>query len=180
MKAVTARREQNVDHGQAGTDQGDLPCGGGPIRSHALEWLQRALGRRRRQPIGGGEKQHVGDYRRVPLETDAIAAALCDARFRRVVDDAEDDVVSLRHALVKALTHIFAEQLPRQEGVRQGLVQAGLILSLVELVKSPVEEIAGLAGPDREIARAHIEQMQRVVAAIGDAATDLRTVLDHH
>jgi hypothetical protein len=55
--------------------------------------------------------------------------------------------------------------------VRQGLVQAGLILTLVELVKSPIEEITGLAGPDREIARAHIEQMQRVVAAIGDAAT---------
>ena len=64
--------------------------------------------------------------------------------------------------------------------MRQGLVQAGLILSLVELAKSPVEEIAGLARADREVARAYIEQMQRVVAAIGDAATDLRARLDHH
>src|SRR4029079_19178325 len=100
---------------------------------------------------------------RARLERAAIAAAHHAPRFRCVVDDAEDDVGSLRHALVKALANIFAEQLPRQEGVRQGLVQAGLILSLVELAKSPVEEIAGLAGADREIARAHIEQMQRVV-----------------
>ena len=51
-------------------------------------------------------------------------------------------------------------------------MQAGVVLSLVELAKGPVEEIAGLAGANREIAGAHIEQMQRMMAAIGDAATD--------
>ena len=56
--------------------------------------------------------------------------------------------------------------------MRQGLMQARLVLSLVELAKGPVEEIAGLARADREIAGAHIEEMQRVMAAIGDAAPE--------
>ena len=59
-------------------------------------------------------------------------------------------------------------------------MQSGLVLALVELAKRPVEEVPGLAGANREIARAHVEEMQRVMAAIGDAATELRALLDHH
>ena len=64
--------------------------------------------------------------------------------------------------------------------MRQGLVQAGLIFALVELSKRPVEKIAGLARANRKIASAHVEQMQWMVTAIGDATTDLRARLDHH
>lgn len=59
------------------------------------------------------------------------------------------------------------------------LVQAGMIFALIELAKGPVQEIAGLAGANRKIAGAHIEKMQRMVGAIGDA-TPKRGARFHH
>lgn len=58
-------------------------------------------------------------------------------------------------------------------------MQAGVIFALIELAKSPVQEIAGLAGANRKIAGAHIEQMQGMVSAVGDAAPE-RSARFHH
>jgi hypothetical protein len=54
-----------------------------------------------------------------------------------------------------------------------------VILSLVELTKGPVQEIARLPWANREIAGAHIEKIERVMAAIGNAAPKRGGALDH-
>ena len=59
-------------------------------------------------------------------------------------------------------------------------MQARVVLALVELAEGPVEEIAGLACADREVARAHVEEMQRMMAAVSDAAPERRRRLGQH
>ena len=75
-----------------------------------------------------------------------VASAIGNAGYRRVVDDAECDVRSSPDAVIEALAHIFAEQLPRQEGVCKGFMQARLVLSLIKLTEGPIQKVAGLAG----------------------------------
>ena len=58
-------------------------------------------------------------------------------------------------------------------------MQTGLVLALIELPKSPVQEIAGLARANREIAGAHIEEIEGMVTAIGDASSKRGARLDH-
>ena len=101
-------------------------------------------------------------------------------RVRRARNDGELDVRAPLDGLEQALTHILAEQLTRQEGMRERVMQPGMILALIELVKRPVQEIAGLARADREIAGAHIEEVQRVMTAIGDTLAERRRRLDQH
>ena len=103
------------------------------------------------------------------IEAKGEAVALLDAGGGDGIDDLELDVAPL-HRLEEALAHIFAEELTRQEGMCEPVMQAGVIFALVELAKSPVEEVAGLAGAHREIAGAHIEKMQGMMRAISDAA----------
>ena len=54
-----------------------------------------------------------------------------------------------------------------------------MVLTLVKLTKGPVQEIARLPGANREIAGAHIEKIERVMAAIGNAAPKRGGALDH-
>ena len=75
-------------------------------------------------------------------------------------DDVELDVLARRHRIEEALAHIFAEQLPRQESVRQAFMQAGMIFALIEQAESPIQKVARLTRPHRQIAGAHIEQVQ--------------------
>ena len=114
-----------------------------------------------------------------PVEAKREAAAIIDARRRDGIDDLEIDIGPSLDRLEEALAHIFAEELTRQEGMGEALMQAGMIFALVELAKGPVQKIAGLAGANREIAGAHIEKMQRMMRAIGDAAAKRSARLDH-
>src|SRR3954470_9558119 len=96
------------------------------------------------------------------------SAAVLDSRCRGI-DDLELHVAPRLDRLEEALAHIFAEELARQEGMSQRFMQALVILALIELEKGPVQEIAGLTYPDREVTRAHIEEMQWMIGAIGHA-----------
>ena len=86
-----------------------------------------------------------GPFRRStggPVKTPS-KSAICGAAYRDGVDDAERDIRSLRHGLEQALAHIFTEQLPRQEGVGEGLMQTGLVLALIELAKAQFRKSPG-------------------------------------
>jgi hypothetical protein len=61
----------------------------------------------------------------------------------------------------------------------EAIMQAGVILALIELAKSPVEKIARLACAHREVAGAHIEKMQGMMRAVSDAAPKRSARLDH-
>jgi hypothetical protein len=58
-------------------------------------------------------------------------------------------------------------------------MQASLIFALVELAKGPVQKIAGLARAHREVAGAHIEEMQGMMRAVSDTASKRPARLDH-
>jgi hypothetical protein len=55
--------------------------------------------------------------------------------------------------------------------MRERFMLACLVLTLIELAKCPVQKIAGLTGADREIPRAHVKKIERMMAAIGKPAT---------
>jgi hypothetical protein len=99
-------------------------------------------------PVGRGEDNDVGRDRLGPVDLDAITLAFGRAGERRAGDHGKFDVRASRHRLEQALADIFAEQLPRQEGMGERLMQAGLVLALIELMKGPVQEIAWLARTD--------------------------------
>ena len=52
----------------------------------------------------------------------------------------------------------------------EAFMQARMILALVDLTECPIEKVSGLAGANGQVAGADIEKMQRMIAAIGDAA----------
>ena len=114
-----------------------------------------------------------------PVEAKGEAVALLDAGGGDGIDDFELDIAPSLHRLEEALAHIFAEELTRQEGMGEPVMQAGVIFALVELAKSPVEKVAWLAGAHREIAGAHIEKMQGMMRAVSDAAPKRSARLDH-
>ena len=62
----------------------------------------------------------------------------------------------------------------------EALMQPGMIFALIELAEGPVQKIAGLAGANRKIAGAHVEKMQRMMRAIGDAAAERGSRFHHH
>ena len=49
-------------------------------------------------------------------------------------------------------------------------MQARMVLALVDLTECPIEKVSGLASANGQVARADIEEMQRMIAAIGDTA----------
>ncbi len=130
--------------------------------------------------IGGGEDHGVAEHLFPAIELDHIAATFGAKSARGGRHDRELDVWPLLNRLEQALAHIFAEELAGQKCVRERLMQAGVVFALIELAKGPVEEIARLARANRKIAGAHVEEMQRMVAAIGDAATEHGRGLDQH
>ena len=90
----------------------------------------------------------VGAHGIGTFERYAIAPALCGHVTHSLGDKREVDIRPASDRLVKALAHIFAEELARQERVAEALMQARVVLSLVELAEGPVEEIGGLACAD--------------------------------
>ena len=58
-------------------------------------------------------------------------------------------------------------------------MQAGVVLSLVELTESPAQEVARPAGVNREVSRANIEKMHGMMAAKGNATTKGSTRFHH-
>ena len=78
------------------------------------------------------------------IELDAIVPAFGDHGARHGSDDAEPDVSPALGGFEQPLADIFAEQLPRQKRMGERLMQACLVLALVELAKRPVQEIPGL------------------------------------
>jgi hypothetical protein len=131
------------------------------------------------QSIGRGKDRDVRGNGLSLVELDATASILDEQGACRAGDDGKRDIGPALNRLEQALAHIFAEQLPRQEGVGERLMQARVVLSLVELTKGPVQEIARLPWANREIAGAHIEKIERVMAAIGNAAPKRGGALDH-
>src|SRR4029079_14065128 len=64
--------------------------------------------------------------------------------------------------------------------VRERIMQAGVVLALIELAEGPVEEIAWLPRANRKIARAHVEQMKGMRPAVGNATPEHGRGLDQH
>ena len=151
------------------------------IRSGGREFegRKRAGQGRCLKPVGRGEQHDISLQRPGPVEAEGEAVALLDAGGGDGIDDFELDIAPSLHRLEEALAHIFAEELARQECMREAIMQAGVILALVELAKSPVEKIAGLACAHREIAGAHIEKVQGMMRTVGDAAAKRSAWLDH-
>ena len=58
-------------------------------------------------------------------------------------------------------------------------MQPRIIFSLVELTEGPGQEITGPASMDRKIARAHVKELQGMVAAKGNAPPERGTGFDH-
>ena len=106
-------------------------------------------------------------------------AVIADASGRHRSDNLQLDIRSRSHRREEPLAHIFAEQLPRQESMGEAVMQPCMIFPLVELAKGPIQEVAGLVGADRKIARAHIEKVQGMMRAIGNAPPKQDTRLDH-
>jgi hypothetical protein len=131
------------------------------------------------QAIGRGEDHDVGSDGLGAIELDAIAPVLRHHGARRRRDDGECDIAPALDRLEQSLAHIFAEQLPRQEGVRERLMQARLVLALIELTKRPVQKIARLAGANGKVAGAHVEEIERMMAAIGDSTPKRGGSLDN-
>ena len=128
--------------------------------------------------IGGSEDHGVAEHPPTTIKLDDIAAMLGTKSARGGRHDGKLDVGALLDRLEQTLAHIFAEQLARQKCVRERLMEAGMIFALIELAEGPVQEIAGLACANREIAGAHVEEVQGVVATIGDAASEHGRGLD--
>ncbi len=55
--------------------------------------------------------------------------------------------------------------------MRETFMQARMVLALVDLTEGPVEKVSGLAGANGKVAGTDVEEMQRMIATIGDAAT---------
>ena len=98
------------------------------------------------KPVSRGEQHDISLQRLGPVEAKGETVALLDAGGGDGIDDFELDIAPPLHRLEEALAHIFAEELTRQEGMGEPIMQAGVILALVELAKGPVEKVAGLAG----------------------------------
>src|SRR6476646_141620 len=54
-----------------------------------------------------------------------------------------------------------------------------MVLALGKLAKGPIQKIAWLAGANRKIAGAHVEKMQGMMGAIGQAAPERTAWLNH-
>src|SRR5262245_47209208 len=131
------------------------------------------------ETVGRGEQHAIGLKRLRPLEPQPEAAAIADASRRHRIDDFQLDVRPCLNRIEEALAHIFAEELAREEGVGEAFMQAGMIFALIELAKGPVQKIARLAGANRKIAGAHIEKMQGMMRAIGDATPKRSARFNH-
>ena len=117
------------------------------IRSgESVEGRKRAGRYRCVKPVSRGEQHDISLQRLGPVEAKGETVALLDAGGGDGIDDLELDIAPPLHRLEEALAHIFAEELTRQEGMGEPIMQAGVILPLVELAKGPVEKVAGLAG----------------------------------
>jgi hypothetical protein len=165
LEAITARAQQDINNGEAGADQHHGLCLGKPLGRQHVERRERPGRRRCGKAVGGGEQHDVGLKRFSPVEMQREVAAIADAGGRHRSDDLQFDIRSRSHRREEALAHIFAEQLARQEGMGEALMQACMIFALVELAKGPIQEIAGLIGADRQVARALIEKVQGMMRA---------------
>jgi hypothetical protein len=58
--------------------------------------------------------------------------------------------------------------------MRERLMQIRLVLALIKLAKRPVQKIGGLACASGKVAGAHIEKIERMMAAIGDTTAQAR------
>ena len=130
--------------------------------------------------IGGGEEHGVAKHIFPAIELDHIAPTFGAESACDRWHDREFDVGALLNRLEQALAHIFAKELARQKCVRERIMQAGVVLALIELAKGPVEEIAWLARANRKIAGAHVEEMQRMMAAVGNATPEHGRGLDQY
>jgi hypothetical protein len=131
------------------------------------------------ETVGRGEQHAIGLKRLRPVEPQPEAAAIADASRRHRIDDFQLDVRPCLNRIEEALAHIFAEELAREEGVGEAFMQAGMIFALIELAKGPVQKIARLAGANRKIAGAHIEKVQGMMRAIGDATPKRSARFNH-
>jgi hypothetical protein len=121
------------------------------IARQDFERCKRAIAGGGLEPIGRGQQHDVGGDRLGSVEMNTVAAALSATSRGHGVDELELHIRPRLDRLKETLPHIFAKELPRQKRVAETVMQAGMVLTLVELAKSPVEKIAGLAGADREI-----------------------------
>src|SRR5262249_44010871 len=140
---------------------------------------KRPGGGRPAEPVSCREQNRIGMQGPRPVEAQREPAAIIDAGRRYGVDDLELDVRPSLDGLEEALAHIFAEKLARQESMGERFIQACMIFALIELAKGPIQEVARLAGANREIAGAHVEKMQWMMRAIGDAAPERGARLHH-
>ena len=63
--------------------------------------------------------------------------------------------------------------------MRERLMQIRLVLALIKLAKRPVQKMGGLACANGKVAGAHIEKIERMMAAIGDTTPKRGGSLDH-
>jgi hypothetical protein len=73
-----------------------------------------------------------------------VVTVFCETAIGDAGDESEPNIRTALDCLTQALAYIFAKQLPWQEGMSESLVQVGVILSLVQLTKHPVQEVTGL------------------------------------
>ena len=140
---------------------------------------ERATCRRVLHAISGGQHDNIGAQCCRFLRTNDELTAATAARNSRVVDDPGVDVGSAFNGLEQTLPHIGAEQLPRQKAVSETFVQAGIVFALIELRERPVQEILGAIRQNREVARSHVEKMQRMMTAKGGTPPQSRAWLDN-
>src|SRR5690242_5698478 len=58
-------------------------------------------------------------------------------------------------------------------------MQTRLVLALIKLAKRPVQKIGGLACANGKVAGAHVEEIERMMAAISDTTPKRSGSLDH-
>lgn len=128
--------------------------------------------------VGCGQNHDIGGKGFCALELNPIPTRGGRQSSRCRVDDSERNIGPLLYRLEETLPHIFAEQLPGQEGMREAFMQARMVLALVDLTEGPIEKVSRLASANGKIARSDVEEMQRMIAAIGDTAAETCTTLD--
>jgi hypothetical protein len=177
--AAQQQRKHIVDHRQAGPEnedrcvRGDAGIGrrapGIGIAALPDGWnLMPGCKNRHMRGVAAAICEH-GRYSGTGL-ADPDAFALDDVQPARLLAVGQQRLDQARDVVAVDLARNETEGV----GARRASAVARTGLARVE----PAPEVIGIFGQRAHVGRAHIEQVRRIRAAIGDAAADLRTLLD--
>ena len=121
-EAVPARLQQHIDHGKPRPDQYDRLGLRQLLAGQVTERRKRSHSGWPLKAIGGREDRDVGSNGVGPIAMDAEAAFVGKAGCRDGLNNVKLDVLSVLDRLEESLPHIFAEELPWQEGVGETLM----------------------------------------------------------